>query len=85
MIRNLTIKEQDFLKLKGFVQNDKNSGFYYLEDDGKTKVLIAYDDETFKIEFYEFCDDGDGNLYEDYDKVYSKDEQSLEQFIEEWV
>ena len=27
------------------------------------------------------CDDGDGNYYQDFDKEYSKEGQSLEDFI----
>lgn len=33
---------------------------------------------TFKMEFYEWCDDGDGNWYEDFNKEYSKEGQNLQ-------
>ena len=80
----LSKSDVDFLKLKGFTQDiSKNSGYYFIEDDRKTMVLIPYKD-SYKLEFYEMCDDGDGNYYQDFDKQYSKEGQSLEDFINYW-
>lgn len=82
----LSKSEVDFLKLKGFTQDiSKNSGYYFIEDDIKTIALIPYEDGSYKLEFYEMCDDGDGNYYEDFDKEYSKEGQSLEDFINLWI
>ncbi|MCK9446744.1 hypothetical protein M0Q50_07795 [bacterium] len=82
----LSKSDIDLLKLKGFAQDiSKNSGYYFIEDDKKTMVLIPYEDGSYKLEFYEMCDDGDGNYYEDYDKEYSKDVQTLDDFINFWV
>lgn len=76
----------EYLQSVGFIQdNSKNSGLYYYEDDNKTKVIVPQEDGSYKLEFYEMCDDGNGNYYEDFDKEYSKKGQSLQQFIEEWI
>ena len=86
--RNLLLSKSDidYLQSVGFKQdNSKNSGLYYYEDDKKTKVLVPQEDGTYKLEFFEMCDDGDGNYYEDFDKEYSTKGQTLQQFIEEWV
>ena len=86
--RNLLLSKSDieYLQKVGFKQdNSKNSGLYYYENDGKTKVLVPQEDGTYKLEFFEMCDDGDGNYYEDFDKEYSKEGQTLQQFIEEWI
>lgn len=81
----LSKSDLDLLKLKGFTQDIlKNSGYYFREYHGKTMVLIPYKD-SYKLEFYEICDDGDGNYYQDFDKEYSKEGQSLEDFINIWV
>ncbi len=81
----LSESEIEYLKSVGFKQNEsKHSGYYYFEDDRKTIVLIPQEDKTYKLEFYELCDDGDGNFYDDYSKQYSKEGQSLEEFIESW-
>lgn len=86
-MRTILTKEQiDYLLSKDFEQNDSlNSGYYFIEDERITKVLIPQIDNTFKLEFYELCDDGDGNFYTDYDKEYSSDGQSLEEFINYWI
>jgi len=82
----LSKSDLDLLKLKGFTQDiSKNSGYYFIEDDIKTIVLIPYKDGSYKLEFYEMCDDGDGGWYEDFDKEYSKEGQTLEDFINFWV
>lgn len=82
----LTLEQIDFLLSKGFEQNDKqNSGYYFLEDDSTTKVLVPQRDSSFKLEFYELCDDGDGNYYTDYDKEYSSEGQTFEEFINFWI
>jgi len=86
--RNLLLSKSDieYLRSVGFTQdNSKNSGLYYYEDDNKTKVIVPQKDGTYKLEFYEWYDDGDGNYYEDFDKEYSKKGQTLQQFIEEWI
>lgn len=85
--RNLLLSKSDieYLQSVGFKQdNSKNSGFYYYEDDRKTTVLVPQENGTYKLEFFEICDDGDGNYYEDFDKEYSTEGQTLQQFIEEW-
>ena len=70
----LSKSDIDFLESKGFIKDiSKNSGYYFIEDDGKTMVLIPYEDGSYKLEFYEMVDDGDGNYYEDFDKEYSKE------------
>ena len=82
----LSKSDIDFLESKGFTKDiSKNSGYYFIEDDRKTMVLIPYENGSYKLEFYEMCDDGDGNYYEDFDKEYSKEGQSLEDFINFWV
>ena len=86
--RNLLLSKSniEYLQSVGFIQdNSKNSGLYYYEDDNKTKVIVPQVDGTYKMEFFEWCDDGDGNQYEDFDKEYSKKGQTLQQFIEEWI
>jgi hypothetical protein len=81
----LTDKDIEFLKSKGFTQDDnKHSGYFFMEEDNKSWVLIPYDN-LYKLEFYEYgLYDGDGDYYEDYDKEYSKDGESLESFISFW-
>lgn len=82
----LSKSDIDFLTLKGFKQDiSKNSGYFFVEDDGKTMVLIPYEDGSYKLEFYEMCDDGDGGYYEDFDKEFSEEGQSLEDFINYWI
>lgn len=82
----LSKSDIDFLELKGFKQDiSKNSGYYFIEDDRKTMVLIPYEDGSYKLEFYEMCEDGDGGWYEDFDKEYSKKGQTLENFINFWI
>lgn len=80
--RYLSNSDIDYLTSIGFRQDNKHSGYFYYEDDSKTKVLIPKED-GFKMEYYEMCDDGDGNYYEDFDKEYSKPGQTLEEFINE--
>ena len=48
-------------------------------------MLIPYSDNSYKLEFYEWCDGGDGDFYEDYDKEYSKPGLTLIEFIKEWI
>jgi hypothetical protein len=82
----LSKSDIDFLELKGFKKDiSKNSGYYFMEDDRKTIVLVPHEDGSYKLEFYEMCDDGEGGLYEDFDKEYSKEGQSLEDFINFWI
>jgi hypothetical protein len=82
----LSKSDIDFLESKGFTKDiSKNSGYYFIEDDIKTTVLIPYKNSSYKLEFYEMCDNGDGNYYVDFDKEYSKEGQSLENFINFWV
>jgi len=83
---SLSKSDIDFLEMKGFTKDiSKNSGYYFIEDDRKTMVLIPYKNGSYKLEFYEMCDDGDGNYYEDFDKEYSKEGQFLEDFINFWL
>ena len=82
----LSKSDIEYLQRVGFKQdNSKNSGLYYFEDDRKTNVLVPQEDGTYKLEFFEICNDGDGNYYEDFDKEYSNKGQTLQQFIEEWI
>jgi hypothetical protein len=81
----LSITDVNLLVTVGFKQDDsKHSAYYYFEDDKKTTILIPQEDGTYKFEFLEMCDDGDGSSYEDFNKTYSKTGQTLQQFIEEW-
>jgi hypothetical protein len=85
MENKLSQSEFEFLKSKGFILDEKkNSGFPYIESDGKTQVLVPQE-KGFKLEFFEWVYDGDGCHYEDFDKEYSKEGQSLEDFINEWI
>lgn len=87
--RNSYLSKSDlyFLESKGFTRDmSKNSDYYCIEDEnGKKMVLIPYEDGSYKLEFFELCDDGEGNYYEDFDKEYSKEGQSLEEFFNFWV
>ena len=85
MKKELSQAEIEFLKSKGFATKEgKASGFYFIESDGKTSVLIPQE-TGFKLEFCEWVYDGDGCHYEDFDKEYSKEGQTLEDFINEWI
>jgi hypothetical protein len=81
----LTDKDIEFLKSKGFTQDDKkHSGYFFIEEDNKSWVLVPKYD-YYKLEFYEYgLDDGDGNSYDDYSKEESKENESLESFISYW-
>mgnify|MGYP006281229217 FL=1 len=82
----LSESEIDFLKSKGFVQDDKkNSGYYFYEEgDGSiTNCLIPYEDGSYKLEVYEPCYDGDGGYYTDYSKYFSEG-KTLVEFINYW-
>lgn len=80
----LSEKDIEFLKSKGFKQQDK-SGFFHIIEDNKEWVLIPYPNH-YKIEFYEYgLSDGDGGFYDDYSKEYSEENQSLESFINFWL
>lgn len=82
----LSESDVDFLKSKGFTQDSsKNSGYYFIEDDKKTIVFIPYEDGSYKLEYYEWCDDGDGGVYQDFDKEYSEKGQTLKDFIDCWI
>jgi len=82
----LSKSDINLLGLKGFIKdNSKNSGYYYIEDNGKTIVLIPYEYGKYKLEFYEMCYESDGTYYEDFYKRFNKEEQSLEDFINLWV
>lgn len=79
----LTDKDIEFLKFKGFKRNEK-SGYFSIEDGNKECFLIPHE-EYYKLEFYEYgLDDGDGNSYDDYSKEESKENESLESFISYW-
>lgn len=83
----LTEQEVEYLKSKGFKQEDKkHSGFFYLEDVERPQTLVLIPKEDgFKLEFIEICDDGEGGCYDDLDKEYSKPDQDLKSFIEDWI
>jgi hypothetical protein len=85
MRKELSPAEIEFLKSKGFITEEgKCSGFHFIEEDRKTTVLIPQE-TGYKLEFYELCSEDDGSFYEDFDKEYSKEGQSLEDFINDWI
>ena len=73
----------EFLLLKGFVLN--NNGFCGINIEGKDIFVVPQDDNYIKLELYEWLDDGDGNMYQDYNKIYSEYNQTLKSFIEEYL
>lgn len=75
----LSDKDIEFLKSKGFSKDEK-SGFFTLIDENKTFALILKE-SRYKLESYEMLDDGDDGFYEDYNRFYSNDGESLESFI----
>lgn len=79
----LTEEDKEYLKQKGFFK-DKD-GLYCLEEGLDKSFLISYADKKYKLEFYPLLFDENGNSYEDFSKVYSRDNQTLQQFIEQWI
>ena len=79
----LTEGDKEYLKQKGFVRD--RQGFYCLEEYLNKSFLIAYADKKYKLEFYPIYFDENGDSYEDFSKVYSRDNQTLQQFIEQWI
>jgi hypothetical protein len=71
----------EFLVSKGFRQDpSQHSGFFFIEEDGKTYVLIPYYG-TFKMEVYEVLHDGDSGYYENMYKIDAESGQSLQEFL----
>ena len=77
--------EKDFLEMKGFTFVSEKMCQLISEDLPMKTFLVALQNGSYKLEFYESCDDGDGNYYEDFDKEYSKKRQSLEDFVNFWI
>lgn len=83
-MKNLSPEDIQFLIEFGFIQNASlYSGYYYHQDDesSKVSVLIAHDDGSYKMEFYEFLPDGNGDWYEEFSRQNSQPNQSLVEFI----
>lgn len=82
----LSNEDIQYLQSIGFKQDDKKfKGFYFIQNETQTIVLIPQHNNTYKLEFYEMCEDGEGGWYEDFDKRYSTKEQTLKQFIAFWL
>ncbi len=80
-----TSDQIDILLSHGFRRDDsKNSGNFFIDTETKTIVIIPKG-VYFKLEFFELCEDGDGDVYEDYDYAYSTIGQTLTQFIQDWI
>ena len=80
----LTEDEIKYLESIGFKQDKSISSFYFYEDeDGARSFIIPQNGGMYKLEIYEYLYDGDGNHYEDYTKLFSREDQTLKQFIEE--
>lgn len=81
-----TEDEVTILKDSGYTL-EESSKFYFIEDvDRRSKsfVMPFYDLDNirrYKMEVYEFCDNGNGEFYEDYTKFFSQEGEKLGDFI----
>lgn len=81
----INVNSQDSIDIHKIDPFKYNGGISLVSDYGDfmSQSFEPYKD-SYKLEFYEMCDDGDGNYYQDFDKQYSKEGQSLEDFINYW-
>jgi len=83
---NLTKEEKKFLESKGFTKD--KSGYFCLEtceDVLESIALIPLGNKEYKLEIYTTLFDHLGDSYQDFSKVFSEKNQTLKQFIEEYL